>query len=200
METGIIAAFVTASAMIIAAIIKVYSDHLKRKKHKEKQLTKNEAEINQNIQNQTEILRNKLNADRVCVYLFHNGGNFLLNNRSMKKFSLYFESGVAGIERIANKEQSRPISTLAFSIEKMFQDNFFMVPDTKEKGDAFNYQLQQEGILSYYNIPIFGIEGYMVGFVSIHYVRNKRELNNEEIEDIRHDCQFLVGYLEMMTK
>ena len=44
------------------------------------------------IADEIEEVRKLLNADRTWILMYHNGGHFLTNEKSMKKFSMMFET------------------------------------------------------------------------------------------------------------
>ena len=72
-----------------------------------KKLTKPNDEIEielvstEKITTEIEEVLKKLDADRVWITQFHNGGNFLHSNKSMQKFSVVYEVDAAGTSPVS---------------------------------------------------------------------------------------------------
>ena len=89
--TIIIALITALVSPILVEWIKVNLIH-----KKQKDLLGSSIKFDEKIDNQLEKIMEELKCDRICIAQFHNGGHFYPTNKSIKKFSIFYE-------RISNK-------------------------------------------------------------------------------------------------
>ena len=119
-----------------------------------------------------ERFRDEYEFDRVSVSQFHNGGKFF-NGRSMKKFSMTYEATAPGIAKIKREYQNLLVSEFPKMFHCMFeQECLFMLDATCDEYPAVAREMAQHGIVQNIVIPIKGLKGDLIGFVSCHNIGN----------------------------
>jgi len=128
------------------------------------------------VQEYLEQLREDYDFDRVSVCQFHNGGKFL-NGRSMKKFSMTYETTALGIEKIKRIYQNILVSEFPKMITAVIEKDFFIVDE--RNGEEFPQtwrEMQSRGIVQAIKVPIRGLRGDVMGFITCHSVGENNDL------------------------
>ena len=175
-----LAAIITAIGILIKAIkTTAKGADLPRK-------IKKQVNTDDLIISKMEEVKEQLNADRVQVYDFHNGGHYA-NGRSALKTSCSYEVVRAGISRKQGFLQSIPLSCLSKFVSKLMNDGFMEVKkleDMKEEMPA-TYQLKKDmKINSFYDVILNNAMGEPVGFLAVQFVKNKYNILTEHDKDI----------------
>ena len=175
-----LAAIITAIGILIKAIKTTAKEaDLPRK-------IKKQVNTDDLIISKMEEVKEQLNADRVQVYDFHNGGHYA-NGRSALKTSCSYEVVRAGISRKQGFLQSIPLSCLSKFVSKLMNDGFMEVKnleDMKEEMPA-TYQLKKDmKINSFYDVILNNAMGEPVGFLAVQFVKNKYNILTEHDKDI----------------
>ena len=180
--------FLLGLAAIIAAIgvlIKAIKSTAKEIDSIPKRIKK-QVNVDDLIISKMEEVKEQLNADRVQVYDFHNGGHYA-NGRSALKTSCSYEVVRAGISRKQGFLQSIPLSCLSKFVSKLMNDSFMEVKnleDMKEEMPA-TYQLKKDmKINSFYDVILNNSMGEPVGFLAVQFVKNKYNVLTEHDKDI----------------
>ena len=111
MSDQVLTAIVTTVGSIVVAIITVIvKSRLDRKfdakkKDDEESITENDLEDMVEVQLWLDNFRAKYEFERAGIFQFHNGGKFF-KGKSMKKFSMTFESTEPGYEKIKRINQN----------------------------------------------------------------------------------------------
>lgn len=152
---------------------------------------KKQSEIDTNIYNRMESLKEELNADRIQIYEFHNGIHYA-NGRSALRTTCTYEVCRYGIKPCQNYMQAVPLSCIPNFIKRLLDNGKLIVKELKdiEKTMPSTYALKKnQDIKSFYDIIIKNRMGEPIGFVAIQFCEN--EYNIDEIEVSR-----FVGFLE----
>lgn len=148
------------------------------------------------IQEFVENVREEFQLDRVSICQFHNGGKFL-NGRSMKKFSMTYEATALGIEKIKRKYQNVLVSEFPKMVAAMLDKDFFIIDESisAEFPQAWR-EMMSNGIVQAVIVPIRGLRGDIMGFISCHSIGEKNDLLGYHL---RHDfsdrANQISGYL-----
>jgi len=141
-------------------------------------------------------IRESVGACRAAIYQFHNGGEYF-TGKSMKKYSMTYEQVEKGIERIQQQNQSMPVSggiklfaSLLENRTAHFNDVQKDFPETLLK-----YQLLDNGIESIYTWAILDLNKRVIGIFTLDYIKEKREISKEELDNIQLTVIKLAGYL-----
>ena len=98
-----------------------------------KKLTKPKDELEielystEKITTEIEEVLKKLDADRVWITQFHNGGHFLHSNKSMQKFSVVYEVDAAGVLPVSTIFTNIPISLYSRCFSEMLTTKFIAI-------------------------------------------------------------------------
>jgi hypothetical protein len=122
-----------------------------------------------------ERIRAEYEFDRVSICQFHNGGKFL-NGRSMKKFSMTYETVAPGIEKIKRRYQNVLVSEFPKLFSAMLQEDFMIVTPDNENFPSMRRELQANGIVQAVKVPIRGLRGDILGFLSCHVIGEENDL------------------------
>lgn len=191
MFTEIITGATVAVGLIVAFIIKI----LKGKKEIEDNIPKKikkQSGINIEITEQLEYLKEFLNADRVQVYDFHNGGHYA-NGRSALKTDCTYEVVRSGIKPVQMHLQDIPLSCIPRFTNRMLEEGYMEIKNLEEIKDSMpsTYQLKTEmGICAFYDIILNNKFGEPIGFLAIQYVKNQyclsSECDKQEVLKVKH--------------
>ena len=121
-----------------------------------------------------EEIKDLLNADRVQIYDFHNGGHYA-NGRSALKTTCTYEVCRAGIKPVQSQLQGIPLSCIAKFINELLSNNELEIKNLEKIKDTMpaTYQLKKDmEIMSFFDIVLNNKYGEPVGFLAIQYVEN----------------------------
>lgn len=195
--------FLLGLAAIIAAIgvlIKAIKSTKKEIDSLPKRIKK-QVNIDDFIISKMEEVKEQLNADRVQVYDFHNGGHYA-NGRSALKTSCSYEVVRSGISRKQSFLQSIPLSCLSRFVSKLMNDGSIEVKNLEDMKEAMpsTYQLKKsQNINSFYDIVLNNKAGEPIGFLAIQFVKNKYSINEKGKEEILRLKFFIEEQLENMN-
>jgi len=158
------------------------------------------SEINHSkvIHHQLEEIRELLKGDRLWITMYHNGGNFLTNNKSMKKFSMMYESCKPGVAPIAHTFTNLPVSLYSRSTEEILNRGHIYITDYSDPSiSTFGLRGSGDatGVKSSYSIGLFEIESNQcIGVIGIDFQR-KKVLSEDQIIILNEKSQRIAGYL-----
>lgn len=205
MDPNVISALIASVSTLIVGFGTIFLDKFLTKRYetinakKSKNLSKQEIEHIEYIQSYLDNLRKDVNADRAVIYEFHNGGNYYFKNRSIKKYSISFESVSNGIEKILEKYQNIPTATFTYVLGKLEKNKEYTVKDTEKSLDPTIFSFGTlHGIKSIAFLPLISISGSFVGFVGFHYFDEQTDLKLLT-QNINDKLQLMVGYVENHT-
>ena len=180
--------FLLGLAAIIAAIgvlIKAIKSTKKEFDSLPKRIKK-QVDIDDFIISKMEEVKEQLNADRVQVYDFHNGGHYA-NGRSALKTSCSYEVVRSGISRKQSFLQSIPLSCLSRFVSTLMNDGFLEVKNLEDMKEEMpsTYQLKKDmKINSFYDVILNNSMGEPIGFLAVQFVKNNYNILTEHDKDI----------------
>jgi|694.fasta_scaffold05097_18 hypothetical protein len=139
------------------------------------------------------------NADRVSITVLHNGGVFF-NKKGKKveftKGSMIYEVVSSGIS-IENMDFKDVLLTPFSDHFMLFFDDKRYSLDTNETQNPSTWKnyLTNKGIKNDYGFVIENIEGSIFGFVRVSFIKTRKKLNDEQIEEIEKLSYLVSGYL-----
>ena len=172
---------ILAVGAIILAVLKVYKNTKKEIDDIPKKVKK-QASTNSVIMNEMELVKESLNADRIQVYDFHNGGHYA-NGRSALKTSCTYE---VCRNEIASKQymlQSIPLSCISKFINALLNEEKLEVKKLEEIKETMpaTYQLKKDmEIIGFYDVVLNNKKGEPIGFLAIQYVKNQYNIKSEK--------------------
>lgn len=198
--TGI-ALIITSVGAITVALIKCIKNAKREVETIPKKIRK-QALIDNIIIEKMEELKERLNADRVQIYDFHNGGHYA-NGRSALKTSCTYEVVRNSISPKQGQLQCIPLSCLSKFINQLLNNNYLDIKDLNTIKEAMpsTYQLKKsQNINSFYDIVLNNKAGEPIGFLAIQFVKNKYSINEKERQEILRLKFFVEEKLEELLK
>ncbi len=194
------------SAVIVAIITSIIGpsifEYVKQKlKSKPKgDFIKEDLERNLVIDQELSLIREELDADRVWITQFHNGGHFLLSNKSIQKFSITHEVTKPGVSSANQIFKDIPISLYSKAINKLMEDGSIFIVDA-ENPQEHTYGLKNAaeatGTISSYIFALYDMgTNRCIGNLGIDY-QEKTSLTHEQTETLFEKAGRISGYLSV---
>ena len=152
------------------------------------------------ISEEIEEVRKLLNADRAWILLYHNGGHFLTNEKSMKKFSMMFETCKEENDSVSSTFTNIPVSLYPHSTRELLLNKQIHVKDFNDpkvatyglKGSAMS-----AGTRSSYVTALFDIKtDYMLGSFGVDF-KKKKALTKDQLKELNDRSQRIAGFLSI---
>lgn len=202
----LITAFLMGLSAIISAIGTLIITAYKTKKQLQETIPmkiRKQNDIDLEIIQRMETVKELLNADRVQVYEYHNGGHWA-NGRSAMKTDCSYEVVKAGVKPCQMLLQNIPLSLIPHFHKKLLDEECLYVPDIeniKEEMPSTYSIKSDQGIKSFYDIILNNKQGEPIGFIGIQYVNSyhKTYTNSDRDEMLRLKF-FIEENLEKMVK
>lgn len=184
----------------IASIIASIGILIKAIKSTKKEIENIPIKIKKQVSVDTEIteamdnLREQLNADRVQIYDFHNGGHYS-NGRSALKVSCSYEVCRIGIQPKQSQLQSIPISCISKFTNKILNDEKFEVKDLDEIKEEMpaTYQLKKDmNLNSFYDVALKNSKNETIGFLAVQFVKNPYNVKSEKDKEAILKLKFFI--------
>lgn len=148
-----------------------------------------------NVYAALEYTISELNADRVYVLQFHNGGHYY-SGRGQQKFSCTHEVVEEGISTEHLNSQDHRISTCHSYIQELIEGEKFSYADVNEiKDSGFLRILDHKGVKSILNVPIKTLNGKMIGILGVDYVKHSNNVKEDQYQFIKRQSRIIAGYL-----
>ena len=180
MLTTIIVALITA--VIGPLLMTWFKNKLETKPTKK--LLEEAIDLNELVSEQLEIIIDELEADRIWIAQFHNGGHFYPTGKSIQKFSIFYETITPNTEPIQSIFQNIPVSLFPKSLSKLYKDGELSIATLN---DEENYDLKPlcvaYGTKSFYMISIYNLDDHFIGVMGIAF--------NEEYKLSKEDWIFI---------
>lgn len=111
----------------------------------------------------------KVEADRVTINVFHNGGEFITGLK-MDRFTCVAEDYKEGVTPVMNRHVGTLLSVAPFSMHKLITTKEHFVANVESMHDkVLRDILLKEGTVSIYSILISDVFDKPLGFLSISY-------------------------------
>lgn len=191
-------ALITALCGLIVAIKKTK----KELENALPQKIKKQCSIDSEIICRMESIKELLNADRVQIYDFHNGGHYA-NGRSALKVSCSYEVCRTGIKACQMYLQSIPLSCIPQFIKTLLNKNELKIDDLEDiKNDMpATYALKKDqNVTSFFDVILNNKNNEPIGFLAIQYCdKNKVSFTTSEKTEILRLKFFIEDNLEKMV-
>ena len=150
------------------------------------------------ITNKIEYIREEVEADRVWITQFHNGGHFYPTGKSMAKFSVIYESVNTDVNSVQANFQNIPVNLFSKSLNKLATEELIEIPNYQDKKIAtygLKYAAEEYGGKSGYLFAIKNIEGRFIGVLGLDYTKKPVSLSEETVNNVMLDVSSLGGVL-----
>ena len=122
-------------AVITALVGPAVLEYVKVKlsKSTSKDIVRDDIERNMVIFDEISEIRETLDADRIWVSQFHNGGHFLHTNKSIQKFSITYEDVKPGVSSIIHLFTDIPLSLYSRAMNHIMENKHLWITDFKDE-------------------------------------------------------------------
>jgi len=174
---------VVISAVVGPLLVTRYRHYLNTKKEDP---IKAAIEVNNLVEEQLEQLKDELDACRVWISQFHNGGNFYPTGKSIQKFSIFHEIYTPGVSSISDTFKNIPVSLFSKPISHLYSDGEILISNYK-KGNHFGLKTFAEGTgsKSSYLFALNSINDEFIGTLGIEYCSRVKKLSEEQLNTAR---------------
>ena len=193
--TEIIIAFVTG---VFGPLLVIYIKHILDKRKVKPDMVMDTLRVSELINSKIEHIKEEFDADRVWVSQFHNGGNFYPTGKSIAKFSIMYETVGQHAQSVQTNFKNIPVNLFSKSINELLNNDSIEIYDySDEKIPTFGlkYIAEETGCKSSYLFAIKTIEDKFIGVLSVDYVKDKKDLNVEEITHLQVHASSIGGVL-----
>lgn len=135
-----------------------------------------------------ETIMSEIECDRVWIHQFHNGGHFYPTGKSIQKFSMVYEIVSINATSLRQTFQNIPINLFSKFINRLLDHEEIIIPDFKNPEIStygLKYLADETNTKSSYIFALKGVSGKMIGILGIDYTKRKKDLNQEQIIDLR---------------
>lgn len=192
-----IAVFASICSPIIVYYVK------SRLESKKKKILIESIKISDAIQEKIEDIRKNLNANRVWVNQFHNGGNFYPTGKSIQKFSVTYEAASSTKYNMQMQFQNIPISLFAKLFKSLTNENKVKIYNFDD-GTVDKYGLEtlseQTGAKSSYIFAINTFNDQFIGCLGVDFCEECTILPPETIDDLMLEATLLGGVMKEYLK
>ena len=152
------------------------------------------------IADEIEEVRKLLNADRTWILMYHNGGHFLTNEKSMKKFSMMFETCKDEKDTVSSTFTNIPVSLYPHSTRELLHNKHIYIKDFNDSKVA-TYGLKgsavSAGTRSSYVHALLDIKTEnMVGSFGVDF-KKKKSLTKAQLQELNDRSQRIAGFLSI---
>ena len=132
------------------------------------------------VDTQIDQLIKELEADRIWVAQFHNGGTFYPTGKSIQKFSIFYEKCMPDAASIMHTFQNVPCSLFPKALATLFREGELAIPSFTS-GENFDLAsvAKPYGTQSFYMINLEDLKGRFIGVMAIAY-NTEHKLSKEE--------------------
>ena len=147
---------------------------------------KSALQTNMLVDDQLEQIKDELDACRVWISQFHNGGNFYPTGKSIQKFSIFHELYIPGVSSISDTFKNIPVSLFSKPISHLYSDGEILISNYK-KENHFSLKTFAEGTgaKSSYLFALNSINDEFIGTLGIEYCSRVKKLSEEQLNTAR---------------
>lgn len=199
METSVVTSIITAlgsiTVALITVVVKTRLDAKRAKVDKEREEVIDEAGVEEMVQVQDWLheFRERYEFDRAGIFQFHNGGKFF-QGKSMKKFSMTYESSAPGYEKIKRTQQNVLASEYPQWISNMLKKKCF-ANIVSELDPQSQVELEALGIQQFVTVPIYCLKGALIGFIVGYNIGEIDDEIKNKFVPLVEDSKLVSGYI-----
>jgi hypothetical protein len=175
-------------------LVKNYLD----KRKKKPDMVVDALRVSELVTHKIEEIREGVNADRVWLTQFHNGGHFYPTGKSITKFSIMYETVNTGVSSVQTNYQNIPVHLFSKSLNQLVIADLIEIPDFSDVTVAtygLRYAAEESGCKSSYLFAVKSIDNKFIGVLGIDYTKDKTQLDDDVINNIMVHASSLGGVL-----
>jgi hypothetical protein len=165
---------------------------------KKKETLDQYIESNELVNEKIESVRNDINADRIWILQFHNGGHFYPTGKSIQKFSMVYEVLRTGVIPCQHQFQNIPVSLFSKGINTLCKGKVICIKDTsveEKQYEGITSVVPGANVKSTYIFPIYDIKNNFIAIVGIDFTDKVVDLDISQLTDIEIDISAIGGVL-----
>lgn len=148
-------------------------------------------------------VRRRYNADRVCIWQFHNGGNFYTKS-PIQRISITYERNSDGLERKSEKNQNMLVTSFTTYIKNIIDGLMFYTDINYMSDIALRSLAQSNGTKSHAAVPIYDKDKNLVALLALDwvfseipskYLKKDGNFTQDFKDELSKDCDTLDPYL-----
>jgi len=173
------------SGVLGPVLLLIVKNLLDTNKKRKKDPLKEATEFSSDFEHILEDLRDDVDADRVWVSQFHNGGHFYPTGKSIQKYSIFYETTHPEkmVKPVKMDFQNIPVSLFSHSINEVFTKGYMIATDLcSEDKYGLKFIAQQYGTKSIYYFALKNLEGRFVGTLGIEYTEEVTKLDHDQVD------------------
>lgn len=158
---------------------------------------KDGLEVNVQVEEKVQSIKEQYKADRVYILQFHNGGVFYPSGKSIKKFSMFYESVSKKSTAIQTQFQNIPISLFSKCLEQLANNDVIAISNFEDptiEKYGLQYSAESNGTKSAYLFSIKSIEGKFIGLMGVSYMEIL-PLSQERVNHLAVEASSIGGVL-----
>ena len=186
------------TAILGPTIVEIVKSRLRKKNMVVVDPIRTEVIASGTILDELDDIRETLKGDRVWVKMYHNGGHFLLTNKSIQKFSVMYESCSPGVSNVGHIFSNIPISLYQRSTHQLMEHGNLYISDFNDPKVA-TYGLkgaaESTGTVSTYAVALYDIAtNKCIGTIGIDFLK-KNKLTKKNLIFLNQRAGRIGGYL-----
>lgn len=165
----------------------------------EKNLVVRHVQLNEELQKQLKIMRDKTDCDRTYIFLFHNG-EYTLNMFPFLKVTCFIEWKLYTVKHTMTDQRSIPVSIITTLCTALLNHNKYFcenLDDLQESDSMLYIWLKSKGAKSFFSRALKDEDGNLMGFVACDYIDTdyKQITSLDQIEESLKICSLIVSPL-----
>ncbi len=182
---------------VVGTLSAIWLKHyLDRRKHRHDCIIDKTVKDDCELIGRLDDLKNEIEADRISIFSFHNGGEYY-SGKSMQKLSCSYETVQPGVARTQLDLQNIPVSACLGTLTHLMENKEFHCYDIEANypESACKYQLINTGVKSTYQYAIFDLNKKAIGILRADFVLDKEHIDDKAHESLKYTAIKLAGYL-----
>ena len=183
---------------VLGPISVIFLKNFLDKRKKKPDMVVDALRVSELVTHKIDEIKECLNADRVWITQFHNGGHFYPTGKSITKFSIMYETVNTGVSSVQTNYQNIPVHLFSKSLNQLVTGDSIEISDYDDEKIAtygLKYAAEESGCKSGYLFAIKTIDGKFIGVLGIDYTKNKTQLDDDVITNIMIHASSLGGVL-----
>jgi hypothetical protein len=146
-------------------------------------------EVNKQVDDQLDIILNEVEADRVWISQFHNGGNFYPTGKSIQKFSIFYEHVIPNTETIKETFSNIPTSLFVKPLAELYDNRIIKIPTYNDSNlNTFGLEnyCSEFKTKSSYIFSLYNLQDQFLGTLGVEFCKSEKTLTDIEIKYLQN--------------
>lgn len=144
------------------------------------------------IYSRLEIVQNNIDANRITVQMIHNGSHYYETKESIQRVSVFFELTDISTSFIGSHIKDIPCTMISKLITKLLDEDYFDYSIYDNEFHNLYYASLTKETKRIYFFSLKDINDHLLGFMTVEFIDENKELNEEQIDDIRRAVHYMI--------